>query len=414
MFVLALTILGLSLFSLSSYEAQFMGRSTDEGQAFYYATGGIERAKYILAAKNKLSAVTNGLPIEGVETAEARWADGAVQDDITQTDWMNEREVVLRVEGAFHGTRKAVEGHFKLYRPMDIYERAITTSSGVYVEPNPDNTHGAALATYVTGECWQNSPDTWRGAVPTEHPGIYGVKVGYAPTPQAAPYIASWAPTATATSAVHGTSSFSLHAGGAPYKHFLGPVAVGGPGGDEFGYFNTASSVTINVDGTVLWMFDRGVRFEHFVEVTGGTNDVLIIVAEKSTAAFTPFPGATGFPDAGIWFAGGLRSAQVPVILVTDGTLALDHLTNDPTPDNEHFYYLTLFGGAIYLKGPPGNHQQRVCHHPGQGTSPANLDEYVLDPLYENGLLPNVSGSRNGTLTLVPGTWREVTEDLTN
>src|SRR6476646_7178158 len=59
-FVLALTILGLSLFSLSTYEADFFGRSSDQAQAFYSALGGIEWAKFMLLQKGNLASV--GIP----------------------------------------------------------------------------------------------------------------------------------------------------------------------------------------------------------------------------------------------------------------------------------------------------------------------------------------------------------------
>jgi hypothetical protein len=218
------------------------------------------------------------------------------------------------------------------------------------------------------------------------------------------------------------TTTFTLDAGSNPYRHFMGPSAAGlGPTDDDFGYYNNASSVVVTVHGIVVWMFDRGVRFDNYVQVVGNTEATLILVAEKGHGDFTPVPG---FPEAGIWFAGGLFSPQVRVILVTDGTLAIDHQVDVPNiPHDEEFNYLTLFGGAVYLKGPPGvalnpapahTARLRVCHHPGYGTSDADLDETVLDPLYENGLLPNVSGSRNGTLNLVQGTWREVTETSPN
>src|SRR6266516_3851897 len=62
MFVLALTILGISLFTLSNYESQFFDASYNQSQAFYDALSGIERTKYILAATNDPSKVGTDLP----------------------------------------------------------------------------------------------------------------------------------------------------------------------------------------------------------------------------------------------------------------------------------------------------------------------------------------------------------------
>src|SRR6266487_6565136 len=62
MLVLALTILGLSLFSLSSFESQFLGRSLDGACAFHAANGGLDRARFALAATESLQSVRVGLP----------------------------------------------------------------------------------------------------------------------------------------------------------------------------------------------------------------------------------------------------------------------------------------------------------------------------------------------------------------
>jgi Tfp pilus assembly protein PilX len=75
MFVIVLTILGLSLFSLSGFEAQFLNDSMERQQAFYSASGGIERAKWVLLRPNaKLQDVKNNLPLDGVVYAAATQA----------------------------------------------------------------------------------------------------------------------------------------------------------------------------------------------------------------------------------------------------------------------------------------------------------------------------------------------------
>src|SRR5436309_4094894 len=68
MLVLALTILGLSLFSLSSFESQFLGRSLDGACAFHAANGGLDRARFALAATESLQSVRAGLPEHVVST----------------------------------------------------------------------------------------------------------------------------------------------------------------------------------------------------------------------------------------------------------------------------------------------------------------------------------------------------------
>src|SRR5262249_38055573 len=70
MFVIVLTILGLSLFALSSYEAQFMNATLDQTQAFYFANGAIDRARYLLTSTYRLQDVASNLGA-GVDSAIA-------------------------------------------------------------------------------------------------------------------------------------------------------------------------------------------------------------------------------------------------------------------------------------------------------------------------------------------------------
>ncbi len=66
MFILVLTILGLSLFSLTGYESQFMQRSLDRAEAFHAAAGGLDRARFALTRLEQLAAVKQGLPLDAI------------------------------------------------------------------------------------------------------------------------------------------------------------------------------------------------------------------------------------------------------------------------------------------------------------------------------------------------------------
>jgi hypothetical protein len=83
MFVIVLTILGLSLFTLSSYEAQFMNSTLDETQAFYLANGAMDRARYLLASTHLLQSVSTNLGV-GVDYDRDQDPYGA---QITIGDW---------------------------------------------------------------------------------------------------------------------------------------------------------------------------------------------------------------------------------------------------------------------------------------------------------------------------------------
>ncbi len=91
MFVLALTILGVSLFSLSGFEAQFLGQSMRRSQAFYDALGGIDRSLRVLSETNDMNAVAANLP-PGIIYARA-WQG----DDSTAVNWQDTTAIRVRV-----------------------------------------------------------------------------------------------------------------------------------------------------------------------------------------------------------------------------------------------------------------------------------------------------------------------------
>src|SRR5438128_1554566 len=112
MFVLALTILGLSLFSLSGYEVAFLGSSLDDTRAFYDALGGIDRAKFCMAESQlqTLADVKNGLPIEGVVYARARYV--GTDDSTSAVLWDGTKKVEIRVVAVENKARRVVEAQF--------------------------------------------------------------------------------------------------------------------------------------------------------------------------------------------------------------------------------------------------------------------------------------------------------------
>src|SRR5438309_11693254 len=86
MYVLALTNLGLSLFALSSYEGQFVERSTRSLRALDAALSGVEHAKFVLTQKRTLQDVRASLYPNDVVYASARRTDGADPDTVGSLD----------------------------------------------------------------------------------------------------------------------------------------------------------------------------------------------------------------------------------------------------------------------------------------------------------------------------------------
>ena len=133
-FVLALTIIGLSLFSLSSYEAQFLQRSLDEEQAFQSAVGGMERAKFLLERMDDLGLVSQAWP-PGTHVVAASAAQRVPAGLVTAgpVSWDPADSVYLSITAEIitpqaDTVRRTVSGRF-IPRTNRSYYSQIATSS---------------------------------------------------------------------------------------------------------------------------------------------------------------------------------------------------------------------------------------------------------------------------------------------
>jgi hypothetical protein len=399
-FVLALTILGLSLFSLSSYEATFLGREIHRADAFHSALGGIDRAKFVLAARDSLGAIKLLEGSDHIVYARARYADAPDDTVGGPMDWSGTRDLEVRVLAEVRGQRRMVEARFQPRRSGSIYENLITSYGGVTIVDSsdvPEPLHPRYTQTFLNGRVQQNSADTtWRNLAQTTS-GI-PIRIGGVPMPSAADYIAAWHGSAVAPGYV-AEARYELIST-LDYTHF-----IGGPPGPKNGYGldNRLNDHEIRVSGTAVWLLPDGAYFDQQVTVTGmtgGANDRLIIVATKSSHTMhTPSPGLN--------FRGGLHAPQVPVILISDGTVAIDQY-ND-YPNGNAFAYLSIFAANVYLKGPWDGAPPVVAAYNHVSGSPYT-DASVLDDLIAWGILPDVMGTSTAAFPLVAGTWREVNE----
>src|SRR5882724_6156313 len=132
MFVLALTILGLSLFALSSYEGQFMDRSYDSDQALFTAQSGIEHAKFLLGRGGRLEDVRTSLFPSGVVYASAHLADGSDPDSVGPLPRQDSLEI--RVMANVNGERRMLAAKFTDVAGQGLYKNLLTVSDSVMVE----------------------------------------------------------------------------------------------------------------------------------------------------------------------------------------------------------------------------------------------------------------------------------------
>ena len=407
MFVLALTILGLSLFSLSGYEASFLGRSRSMAQAFYDATGGIDRARYMLLTRDKFSSVKDTLGYdgpEGVVYARARYVLTHEDSLAPRFSTSGGKQIEIRVLAVRSDVRCMVESRFTPTLTDDYYKRLVTSASFIRV---PDSAGVGAIPTirkpqtYLTGYAWQNFADSSWSTAPTEsgfnrHP----IRFGGVPTPELSAYWAIKTAGAPLYNPPPGSSKFILTALPGQTQYFR-TTFTGSP---DFSLKATNISPEIHVTGTVIWMFDKGVTFDHGVIAIGQSgipgNDRLVMIARPTTSLTDSM--------VGIRFFGGLNSTgatRVPVILVSDGRVNLEH--SDAAGSSTRIDYLSVFAkGALFI-GPDVGHGMYLTH---SATAPEDAYGGLIDYLYGQGALPNAPGTQLDKLKRVSGTWRQVTE----
>src|SRR5947207_543262 len=112
MFILVLTILGLSLFSLTHFEAQFMQRSTDNAESLQAAAGGLDRARFALARTSKLESVSveGFAPLYDVVYAVA--FQGAESTGTVHWDGPNATPITIRVKAVKNGQSHFLEAMY--------------------------------------------------------------------------------------------------------------------------------------------------------------------------------------------------------------------------------------------------------------------------------------------------------------
>jgi hypothetical protein len=404
MLILALTILGLSLFSLSGYEAQFLEESREELQAFYMATGGLERAKIMLQAHNNMGAVKQNLPLEGIEYARARFVSSPADsepDDFVNWSGDGNHNIEIRVLAVERGKRRMVEARFNPSRTStNIYEHLLTSSARIRARDNPSLLN-------LIGTSRQNHPNTsWLGQVLSPAPPAPAI--GSVPDADVSTYLGAHLGTAVQLS-FPTDSTYNLLSPGT-YRYYRAPNAPA----SDFGFRDSRKNVTFNVSGTAILLCPTGAGFEQTVTVVGSAADRLIIVAGQSQNEEL---NAFNMHNTGLYFESGIHSPLVPVILVSDGPVGIDQhhgSTAQTRYDDAHrivvVNYLSIFADGILLGGPePGFGATATYGHD------MSMDAAVLDPLCQLGLLPNIpAGQQLRAFIPLPGSWREVTENNPN
>ncbi len=424
MFVLALTILVLSLFTLSSYEAQSLTQSHARTQGSYDAESGVEMVKALIMTGPNFSLASAGAAVGSFNVIRAvakQHRSGGLWDSTGVVT--GDSTVWIRVTSQNFGERKTLEARFKPNTARDYYKRLFTIANGVEVEntrvrPGPTIENHPATQLRLSGLCWQfvdNAPsDTlWAGAGQTtwNAPHFdYNDAVTLPDLPGFfATHPASLIPDLGPGAAGRDLLQFNKHPNNT-VGYYSSPSFPLGTLGISGNYtFEAPRSLDIEVSGTVVWMIPAGVMFRQQVNIQrkSGPPAVLIIVAGPNLQN----PSS---PDGAIHFQGGLNVDAGPVnwvlnetyvVLVSDAKVIIE-FANEPDTYDCYVYRLSVLSRDLLLEGPkfPGTATRdlRLSHDPSMDT--------VIQSLYAepSGPLPRPPGSTSA-LTLIRGSWRSAT-----
>jgi hypothetical protein len=437
MFVLVLTILALSLFSLTGYESQFMQHSLDRSEVFHAAAGGLDRACFALSRTSRLESVKDDLPLDDVVYAVALRGDPPESTGTINWDDPTGPDIRIRVMAQKNGETRFLEAMYDPGRSQGLYKRLMALSgiqagaAGLTVlrtDPN-ESDEPNWQATCLFNEIWQNAPNDPDVINPVNYnnqppdPAPYDpplaqpslLLTGGVPDPD---LISFFAQHTGVTSAGSGPS-FTFDALAAPDKvKFFQSLWTSGSWS-----MNLNQPVTVNVRGTAIWLLDRGLRSRRQVKVygSGDPTDILVIVARPHNHNPASEYQGTGDwaddPGAGIALFGSIDSPNVPVILVSDGGVLVENvdfgdLSTSDDKKASTVNCLSIFARYARVLGPDADGdytlatgRKMILSHPPNATANA-----LVDKLSDLADLPNTAGALRGRLRFLAGTWREVTE----
>ncbi len=399
MFTLALTILGLSLFSLSSYEAQFFDGSLTREQALQHGESGLELVRALISAPpGRLEAAQSAVGRYGITRAIAYQWRSADPRDTTSRGLLNaDSSVVIVVTARERGATRTLQARFTPVPPANPYRNLFTAAGGLRY----DTANGAAPTVELQGSVWTrvtSAADTawvpyvrWLSGRP--------LVSGLPPVPAADAFVDARLATASAPTLWDAKNCILTfrNTGTTPRTFVSPPSPTSAAGRDEYRQYTffTDATTTINVRGTCVWVVPAGVCFRQRVVVQPepGQSGTLVIVAKANGLA-------PGYTNRGIWFQSGLDltdPGNTRVFLVSAGDIALSALRNLASKDVRALSVLA--GGSLELMGPPTGSTWKLTHD-------ATMDA-IADDLLARGALPSTSGGSTTMYAYTGASWKE-------
>jgi len=411
MFMLALTILGLSLFALSSYEAQFYTGSASREQSMQDAESGMELVKALLQlSPQRLENAQLAVGQRGISRAVAYQWRSALGTDTTSRGLVNwDSTLVVEVTAGLRGAERTIQARFIPVPAENPYKKVLTAGGGITYN-NMNSTTPQCFE--VRGGVWQfvdSGTDTaWTQRV--SWPEGRPVHTTAAATPLGNTFVGSKlfaAVQPTNWSGNHAPYTLTLNNSGGGAKFFRGPPSPTDAQGDEDERpteydqysFYVDRDLKVKIRGTVVWLVPRGACFRRNVLVELLDPDVpstLVIVAR-------PNERDPGYTNRGLWFQGGLTVTEdnACVYLVSEGDIGLTrHQNKSESFDADQVSIVA--GGIIELGGPRPGDSQHIEYEPF-------VMDALADKLISDGALPPLTAATTMSFVLARSTWAETT-----
>lgn len=412
MFMLALTILGLSLFSLSSYEGQFFYASVSREQSLHSSESGMEVVKALLAAPgSRLESAQLAVGQFGITRALAYQRLSSNAGDTTSRGPINwDSTLVIVVSARAGNEQRTVESRFVPQATKSPYKQLVTCGLGF--EYNSAN--GGTRTVEMAGKVWQHvqwpSDTAWTSAVNwttgrpldgTTPPVPLGDAFVDARLPGAYDLTNDVGKTGSGSSSEHYTLSL-VNTGTTPrYFTLTSPTALMHEVHDpELGWYGCFFDLrtTLTVRGTCVLVVPDGACFLREVTIVpdgSGATGNLILVAKGNGRD-------PGHENRGIWFEGGLihSSASVRVFLVSQGDISITHDHNaSPSTSHESRALSVVCGGDFEVMGPNPGYVFKLAY--------ASAMDAVADDLLSRGALPTVAGGSGTSFAYARSSWLE-------
>lgn len=403
MFMLALTILGLSLFALSSYEAQFFYENVSREQALHCSESGMEVVKALLTDPSRparLEYAQLAVGQFGVTRALAYQQRTSNPNDTTSRGLVNwDSTVVIMVTSRSGAEERTVESRYIPVRMNSPYKMLFASGLGLFYNNANSNSRNVELQGKVWQRVWSAADTIWTRQVNW----INGRPLD--PSAPAIPFADAFVDTKlNGTTSLpsfdenNGRMTFVNSLGGA--RFFRSPDSPhsgeNDPEFDDYTFYEDGS-LTIRVRGTCVWVIPEGVCIRRRLTIEpeqNGTPGTLVIIAKANGRA-------PGYENRGIWFQGGIvlnDPTNTKLFLVSEGDIGITH-DHSSTSSNDCRALSVVAGGNIELMGPDGGYTFRLTHD-------SSMDA-VADQLVALGAVPPTSGGTGTAYAYASASWKE-------